>query len=175
MLQSREAEFTDSQKPDGALPPRQVMLSFVWPLANITSVKVAEVRDAAQPLPCESTPVSLNPPGVVQGSWQFDDGAQRGGTATAEIIAPLRILLTGRPEYPEYSKERDQQGIVYVATTVGVSGKVLATWVNKSSGFPLLDQASLRAARNMILTPAKTGEGDPTVATLVIEFVFTLD
>jgi len=175
IVQSGEAEFTNSRALMVQPPPRQVLLSFVWPLANIRSVKVAEVRDTTQSLRCESKLISLNPPEVVQGSWQFDDSALRGEPAVADVTSPIRIMNHVYPEYPEYAKETNQEGTAYVAATIGGSGEALATWIYKSSGVLLLDESSLKAATKMTFSAAKTSAGQPTAATIIIKFVFTLD
>lgn len=174
-VQSPDAEFINSHGFSVMLPPRQVMLSFVWPLANITSVSVKEVRDSSKSLSCESKLVSLNPPGVVQGSWQFDDSAQLGEAMTANVISPIRAIHRVNPEYPEFAKEKDQEGSVLVAAAIGISGEALATGVYKSSGVVLLDEAALSAVRKMSFSPARTSGSQPTAATILIEFVFTLD
>ena len=172
-VRSAEAEFTNAQGSGVLLPLRHVMLSFVWPLANITSVKVA--ADSTQALPCESPLVSLNPPGVVQGDRQFDDSAGREAIQRADITTPIRRLNQAYPEYPVYAKEQNEQGTVLIAATIGGSGEALATWAYKLSGVTLLDESALRGARKLMFSPARSSNGQPTIATILIEFVFTLD
>jgi TonB family protein len=172
-VRSAEADFTSTHAAGVLLPPRIVMLSFVWALADITSVKVA--GDSTQSLSCESPQISLNPPGVVQGDRQFDDSGGLEAIPKADIISPIRRLNQVSPEYPAYAKEQNQQGTVIIAATISGSGEALATWVYKTSGVTLLDESALRGARKLIFSPARSSNGQPTIATILVEFVFTLD
>ncbi len=58
------------------------------------------------------------------------------------------------PEYPREAALARQQGIVTVRFTVGEDGCVQTTRVIKSSHFPLLDQAAVRAVRETWRFPA---------------------
>lgn len=57
-----------------------------------------------------------------------------------------RIDTTGikSPKYPEPARRALQQGEVVVATCVDESGSVTSARVEKSSGFPILDDASIK-------------------------------
>ena len=49
--------------------------------------------------------------------------------------------------YPAEAKRRRQSGLLLLAITIGPDGRLLGTYVDRSAGYPLLDQAAIRAVR----------------------------
>jgi periplasmic protein TonB len=76
---------------------------------------------------------------------------------TMQISAPknvptLRCNLI-EPTYPPMSRRRDESGTAYVHFVVGVTGKIESFELQKSSGYPRLDEAALDAMRASTCRP----------------------
>lgn len=61
----------------------------------------------------------------------------------SSYFSALIAWLNQYKDYPAAVKKRKQQGVVVVAFTIDRSGAVLASSVQHSSGYPLLDRAAL--------------------------------
>ncbi|MBV9263926.1 MAG: TonB family protein [Candidatus Eremiobacteraeota bacterium] len=61
-----------------------------------------------------------------------------------------------RPEFPEAARDRGLDGVYIslIAVAVGPSGKLVDAWVWATSGYRVLDDAALRAARQSTYTGA---------------------
>lgn len=65
-----------------------------------------------------------------------------------------------RPGYPEAARLRQQEGEVVMLLLVNEEGSVAIARVDRSSGFPMLDEAALTAAGDWHVVPAKL-DGTP--------------
>ncbi|SDK10961.1 outer membrane transport energization protein TonB [Methylophilus rhizosphaerae] len=61
------------------------------------------------------------------------------------------------PEYPEFAADQGSEGTVILRVKVLPNGKPAEVKVKKSSGFSLLDDAAVAAAKKWAFTPAKRG------------------
>lgn len=61
------------------------------------------------------------------------------------------------PEYPEFAADQGSEGTVILRVKVLPNGKPAEVKVKKSSGFSLLDDAAVDAAKKWAFTPAKRG------------------
>jgi protein TonB len=92
-------------------------------------------------------------------------GAPRGGERlgrsdsddTAGVVAvnvnPRFRQPPAPPHYPKLSIERDEEGTVLVRALVDASGAPQRIVVFKSSGYPLLDEAALKAVQGWRFEP----------------------
>jgi protein TonB len=70
-------------------------------------------------------------------------------------------LITG-DDYPESSRDRNEEGTVGVRLTVGTNGRVAGCSVTKSSGHPALDSTTCRVLSSRArFTPAVDQNGAP--------------
>jgi TonB family protein len=83
--------------------------------------------------------------------------------ATISYRAPLM--------YPQWAYERGIQGTVVVIVTIGVKGDLVTATVFKSSGYRLLDEAALSAARANTYTPYYIN-GNPFQTQYKIQYEF---
>jgi len=67
-----------------------------------------------------------------------------------------RYLSNPKPEYPEEAKQMRQQGVVVLGVEVDTDGRASDLNVSRSSGFPQLDEAAVRAVRRWIFEPARS-------------------
>ncbi len=91
--------------------------------------------------------------------------------AQARIDAPARPKKPINPKYPVSSRENREEGTVTISLTINERGRVTSASILTSSGYPALDDAALRAARNARFTPAKSnGRSVSSEATIDLEF-----
>jgi protein TonB len=79
-----------------------------------------------------------------------------------------------RPDYPREAVNTGQQGRVKLLVTVATDGTVSAASVEVSSGYPLLDEAALRAVRKWIFIPGRRN-GQKVVSQVIKPFDFSIN
>lgn len=94
--------------------------------------------------------------------------------------APVPTITCSNPEpvYPTMSFKQGEEGDVLVKLRIGTDGLVADANVVKSSGYPRLDAAALKAARETRCTPfraPKQGELVPVIATKPYKFRLALE
>ena len=106
------------------------------------------------------------------------------GAPTESEIAGMNdsVLVTSEPryrtpphppEYPAQAQRRRQQGEVIVYITVEENGRTSAVTVQRSSGFALLDNAAVKAAKKWEIMPMEIN-GQPRRATFSVPIKFAL-
>ncbi len=90
------------------------------------------------------------------------------GVRTAAHIRRVPV-----PDYPQTSRQRGEQGTVFVEVTVGPDGRAHAVRLVRASPFLRLNRAALAAARRARFSPARSN-GAPVAATVTIPFRFVL-
>ncbi|AXK66044.1 energy transducer TonB [Burkholderia sp. IDO3] len=97
---------------------------------------------------------------------------------TMQVSAPKNVsALTCnfvKPAYPSMSKRRGETGTAYVHFIIGVTGKIESVQLQKSSGYPRLDEAALEATRASTCPPY-IENGQAIRAAHTLPFNFTLD
>ncbi len=89
----------------------------------------------------------------------------------AKVDAPPRPKRTIKPEYPDGSRRRGEQGDVTVELVISAAGEVVSAAVKNSSGFSELDAAALKTVRAARFTPAKSnGRSVSASARLTLKF-----
>ncbi|MFA6037261.1 MAG: energy transducer TonB [Legionellales bacterium] len=82
-----------------------------------------------------------------------------------ELIVTREVQLSQKPVppiYPEKARRERQEGLVLVRAQVDHLGKTHEVIVSQSSGFPLLDEAAIKAVSKWSFLPAK--ENDQAIA-----------
>ncbi len=76
---------------------------------------------------------------------------------TMQVSAPKNVPTLQcnfvKPDYPSMSRRRGESGTAYVHFVVGVTGKIESIDLQKSSGYPRLDDAALDAMRSTSCRP----------------------
>lgn len=74
------------------------------------------------------------------------------------IKAVPRYRENPTPVYPRLAKRRGYQGTVILDVRIDAEGKVEALKINRSSGFPMLDQSAEITVRNWRFVPGRYGD-----------------
>lgn len=178
-------------QPATALPPgpRQVEQHKVTPAPRQKPVLPSEPEPLAEqpPQPDEAAPEetpsdtanvdqSSAPPEVQ--AWPSESSAARqtvSGTPGA-AAETWRGLLLGHLEqhrrYPRQAERMRQQGVAYVRFSVDRQGAVSAIRIGRSSGHPLLDEATIATVQrgNPVPPPPAAIGGDPVEVMVPVEF-----
>ncbi len=75
----------------------------------------------------------------------------------AETEAKPNYLKNPAPRYPKEARRNGQEGVVMLAVKVDSRGQASAVRVKSASGYPLLDEAALKAVQRWKFKPAKIG------------------
>jgi len=75
----------------------------------------------------------------------------------AETFAQPNYLKNPAPGYPEEARRNGQEGVVMLTVQVDSRGRASDVMVKSASGYPLLDQAALKAVQRWKFKPAKIG------------------
>ena len=126
--------------------------------------EVAEAPPERRPPPRQSAPQTAAPQPVrlnaaLQGMENF---TLEGLTSPPEAVDAAR---NRRPNYPEASRRRGEQGVVRVELFVDPTGRVADVRILESSGFSALDAAAVQAVREWRFRPAQRA-GMPVAGSL---------
>ncbi|MGE5508499.1 MAG: energy transducer TonB [Chitinophagales bacterium] len=87
---------------------------------------------------------------------------------------PARLTRQVKPEYPLVARKKGLAGTVHLILQVGPDGRVGKVEVAESSGYPLLDDYAVAAARKWRYEPARDN-GRPVAETKRVAVVFKLE
>ena len=153
----------------------EVMLPPPPPPAPIAEPprEVAEAPPERRPPPQQSArqtaapqPVRLN--AALQGMESF---TLEGRTTPPEAVGAAR---NRRPNYPEASRRRGEQGVVRVELLVDPNGRVVDVRVLESSGFSALDAEAVQTVRDWRFRPAQRA-GVPVAGSITTAVHFRLE
>ena len=136
-------------------PPPHRVAKAPTPVAQPT-----QLAQAPRPEPTEAAPGHGNAQGDASGTGTGAEGAGHGAIGDGPIEGPgddyldrLRRWLNGYKRYPEAAQQRKQEGELIVSFTILHDGTVIDPRIERSSGFPLLDEAALKMLRDASPVP----------------------
>ena len=103
-----------------------------------------------------------------------DDGVELQRRQEPFRPAKLKFLTSPRGGYPEEAHRLRQQGEVLLRIAVSAEGSVESVALERSSGYPMLDESALAAAQRWSFEPARTRKG-PVASVLLWHRHFNLD
>jgi len=118
----------------------------------------APLAPPAPPAPAATPQIPTNSSPAARASWQ------------AQLVAWLEKYK----RYPRMAQEQRQQGVVHLRFTIDREGKVLASEINKSSGFELLDEEVLALIQRAQPVPAPPPEVTGNRIEMLVPVSFSL-
>ncbi|MCE2745483.1 MAG: TonB family protein [Burkholderiales bacterium] len=120
--------------------------------------KPEPVREVApEPAP-QSTPVATAPPSPPSPPVQQAAPAPEAPAPVTPPRTDAAHLNNPAPQYPALSRRLGEQGRVMLDVYILTDGSVGEIKLNRSSGFPRLDNAALQAVKTWKYVPAKRGD-----------------
>lgn len=164
-------------QPKEPLPePTQPKKSLPEPLGQGERPVRKEKKKRPQPVRQESAPVghaATIPPATGAPLAPPAAPARRQLRETPAAPAPPAKGRNRKPVYPELARRRGQQGVVELLAHVDEQGRITDLRVQRSSGFPLLDEAALKGVRAWTFIPA-TRNGTAVKGTALVPVAFEL-
>jgi protein TonB len=129
------------------LPPPEIEIQTEPPMA---------VNAITQPAPAPAPPTPVAPP------------------TEAKMISEVAYLQPPSPRYPPESRRSREQGLVSLRVLIDEAGRARDVKVERSSGFPRLDEAARLAVSRAVFKPYVEG-GTPHPAIVIIPIEFSLN
>lgn len=139
--------------------PRQVVRAPPPPAERRPPPRQSVTQPATQPVRLSA---------AMQG---MEDFTLEGRVAPPEALDAAR---NRRPNYPDASRRRGEEGVVRVELLVDSTGRVADVRILESSGFSALDAAALRSLREWRFRPAQRA-GVPVAASITTAVHFRLE
>ena len=92
---------------------------------------------------------------------------------TINLHTPVKPLKTERPVYPRRAREEGWHGRAIIRLEISADGIVQSCTIHQSTGYQLLDDNAINAAKQWTFEPAKNG-GFPVSTTVNIPIQFDL-
>jgi len=93
--------------------------------------------------------------------------------AFKELDRAPEVIKAVKPEYPEKLKREGIEGSVFVEVSLDENGVPIMVKAIKSSGYPEMDSAATKAAKEMRFTPALK-DGKAVRTKIIVPMRFTL-
>ena len=147
-------------------PPKPKPIEKPQPRQIIAETRVIAPTDYIAPPP----PEKPAPESVIQAPPMPLPPGPMALSSELSVACPERSA----PAYPAQSRRLGETGVVVLRVELGESGNVALARVDRSSGYPRLDEAALAAVRTWRCTPA-TRNGHPVRAVALQPFNFILN
>ena len=147
-------------------PPKPKPIEKPQPRQIIAETRVIVPTDYVAPPPPEKS----SPEPVIQAPPMPLPPGPMALPSELSVACPERSA----PAYPAQSRRLGETGVVVLRVELGESGNVALARVDRSSGYPRLDEAALAAVRTWRCTPA-TRNGHPVRAVALQPFNFILN
>ncbi len=148
------------------------------PTTNKAIAEVTPVLEHPKPMP-RSAARKHSFPHSASGSAAELSGITAGhgllahGVSGGENSTRARYLSNPDPDYPAQERQAHHEGLVHLSVEVGPDGRASDVSVTRSSGFPQLDAAAVRAVRRWTFEPARTA-GLPISSRVEVPVRFSL-
>jgi periplasmic protein TonB len=157
------------------IPPQETVLEAVPETVPLPVEAEAEV--VLPSIPAVEAPVPTKPAAMEKktATGMARVAAPDRGTGSGGILTEAKAdhFRNRPPPYPESARRKRQEGVVFLFMEVTSEGRVSSVKIHKSSGYPVLDEAALSAARRYRFKPATMG-GIPVDSTTIQPIRFDL-
>ena len=134
-----------SPSPPVPAPPVEIAPPAPAPVPVATAMpRPAKTRDV--PRPAKKIPQGATPQAAPGGAAATGPGA----------TMHARYRSNPKPAYPDEARNLRQEGVVLLGVKVGADGRVVSVSLQRSSGFPLLDQAAISGVKSWTFVPARS-------------------
>jgi protein TonB len=166
--------------------PKEVFATFITPQAEKPEVPSPQPVPKTVPVVKKPAPKPIEPPVRSQPSERAIAVAPPAPSEPAaappsppvaaqpKTISGVEYIQAPQPDYPPTSRRLGEEGKVMVRVLVNEKGRAERAEVQKSSGFPRLDDAARQAALRALFKPY-VEDGKPLAVFAIIPIRFQLD
>lgn len=176
------AEDLPPPPPHKPTPPARTAVASAPPVLQTPRVQpTPQVAANPTPAPTPGAPGMGQGAGGIVGRGTGAAGAGRAALGTGDLNAlgddyldRLRRHIRRFMVYPEVAKKQKQQGEGVMTVLLRRDGTVVDVWIARSSGYPTLDQAALKAVRDSSRVPPFPDRSPNAEAEIDLPFDFHL-
>jgi protein TonB len=112
------------------------------------------------------------PPTAAKAQGNENAPSAKSTDAAAGVAGPVAYGSNIAPVYPPQALRQRQQGTVYLMAILDERGYVVSLTIERSSGYPLLDQSAMQAVASWRYAPARIdGKPSPIRVPIPVRFV----
>ncbi|RQS59897.1 energy transducer TonB [Burkholderia sp. Bp8963] len=157
IAQNVAAESIPQPAPPKPTPPVKTRVE-PKPVPKVSKPTPQPVAPSTAPSPTPAPAADSTPaPAAAAPAAAAPSAAPGPARETMQVSAPKNVPSLKcdfvKPDYPSMSSRRGETGTAYVHFVVGVTGKIESIELQKSSGYPRLDEAALAAMRASTCRP----------------------
>jgi protein TonB len=172
LLPSREPRAAptppaEAEKQVEQVVPPQPRTEVIVPPAKV------ELPPVSQPVVAALAPPPAPAPAAAAAPKAAPAAASAGSGPVSVANLNTNLLSGAPPAYPMGSRRKREQGTVVLRLVIGEDGRVVDVSVQRSSGFPALDQAALGAVRKWRWSPT-IRDGRAILITGLVQLPFVL-
>jgi protein TonB len=153
---------------DAAPPPPPVAA----PKTPTPKTPLPPVTPPSNTAPVITTPVAPATSNVAPTTPSTSTAPPTPSVRTGAVIQPGASCA--KPDYPSASRRLEEEGTVSLKFLIGVDGRVLQAEIEKTSGFPRLDEAARNALSKCQFRPG-TIDGKPEQSWASIRYTWRLE
>ena len=153
---------------DAAPPPPSV----ATPKTPTPKTPLPPVTPPSTTAPVITTPVAPATSNVAHTTPSPSTAPPTPSVRTGAVIQPGASCA--KPDYPSASRRLEEEGTVSLKFLIGVDGRVLQAEIEKTSGFPRLDEAARNALSKCQFRPG-TIDGKPEQSWASIRYTWRLE
>jgi len=162
------------QKP-AERPSAQVVRGPVSGIADKPVTESPQTQVKPDNTKAEAVPQADSLDGQTGQGDQTASSSDKIGLLKPDVMAVPLYRLIPKPSYPSRSRDLGEEGTVIVAILVAKDGSVASAYLDKSSGYPLLDGSALRTVREKWKFKPATRAGVPMEAWVRVPIKFSID
>jgi len=154
LLVENDEPAAAAAEPVAAVEPPAPTIADAAPEFQMSAVD--EPSAAAAPVAPPARPVQQARPAATAAPLTAKPFARSGG-GSERTVAKANYLRNPPPKYPAESRKLREQGVVLLKVSVTAEGRAADVQLQRSSSFPRLDDAAIRAVRRWEFSPARVG------------------
>lgn len=150
--------------------PSPTSLSLPLPATTISGETADDASSDRKAVEQTTAPPAVQSPATSVAARATSASSEQAALANwqGQLLGHLKTFL----RYPRQAEHGRQQGVTLVVVTVDRQGRVLSARIDRSSGYPILDNEAIATARRGSPVPPPTADirGDPVSVTIPIQF-----
>lgn len=174
--QPEQSKSVPSKRPDSLKKSKPLLKSPIEPkkIASQANSQSLAASDSESETVTDPTHLATTPVRPTQTKQALSNVKPESSAPLILPQASANYLHNPAPDYPEASKDQEEEGKVLLRVLVNAAGRVDQLTLKKSSGYARLDQSALTTVKTWRFVPAHRGDVNEA-AWVVIPISFNLE